>query len=203
MDTSQILLLAGLILIVVIIAVALVWIFYLDGKLRNRPAPQHYTVHLDGAKVFSEEEMAVVGKEAEEDLREIVARSAEQLEASLKATIAGLNTKTEEMATQTLSQEFEKYQASFEALREEMLREFNELQKQLDERRVQLGADMESAVRKDREARMDAFNARLADVVSSYIVETLDKGVDLGAQSAYILHTLEQHKEDIKKDVLS
>jgi hypothetical protein len=190
-------------LIVIVIAVALVWIFYLDGKLRNRPAPQHYTVHLDAAKVFSEEEMAVVGKEASEDMREIVARSAEQLEASLKATIAGLNTKTEEMASQTLSQEFEKYQASFEALREEMIREFSDLQKQLDERRLQLSADLEDAVRKDREARMDSFNGRIADVVSSYIVETLDKGVDLGAQSAYILHTLEQHKEDIKKDVLS
>jgi hypothetical protein len=84
-----------------------------------------------------------------------------------------------------------------------MIREFSDLQKQLDERKVQLGVELEAAVRKDREERMDAFNMRLADVVSSYIVETLDKGVDLGAQSAYILHTLEQHKEDIKKDVLS
>lgn len=203
MDTSQIILFVGLVLLVVIMTSALIWIYYLDGKLRNRPAPQHYSVHLDGAKVFSEDKMALVGEQAEHDLKAVVARSAEQLEASLKVTIAGLNTKTEEMASQTLSQEFEKYQVSFEALREEMIHEFNGLQKELDERRVQLGADLEASVAKDRESRMDSFNERLADVVSSYIVETLDKGVDLGAQSAYILHTLEKHKEDIKKDVLS
>ena len=203
MDTTQIVLLAGLMLIVVIIAAVLIWVYGAEGKSHDKPAQQHYTIHLDGAKVFSEDDMAVVGKQAEKDLREVVTRSAEQLEASLKVTIAGLNTKTEEMASQTLSQEFEKYQASFEALREEMLREFNQLQKQLEDRQLQLTAELEASVRKDREARMDAFNARLADVVSSYIVETLDKGVDLGAQSAYIVHMLDQHKEEIKKDVMS
>ena len=107
------------------------------------------------------------------------------------------------MVTTALAQEFEKYQVSFAALREETIKDFTKLQKELDDDRVRLTEELESLVAKDREARMDAFNTRLGDVVSSYIVETLDKGIDLGAQSSYIMRTLEAHKEDMKKDVLS
>ncbi len=50
---------------------------------------------------------------------------------------------------------------------------------------------------------MDQFNTRLNDVVSSYLTECLGSQVDLGAQSTYIFAALEQHKADIKRDVLS
>lgn len=203
MDTFQILVGAGLLVMAAMSAISLAWAFYLDGKLRNRPSPKHYEVQVQGAEVFSEEDLVTVGAQAREGLSEVVQKSADMLQASLSATISGLNTKAEDMITITLSQEFEKYQASLAALREETIKEFSDLQGQLDERRTQLSAALEAEVAKDREARMELFNARLGDVVSSYIVETLDKGVDLGAQSAYIVRTLETHKEDIKKDVLS
>lgn len=203
MDTFQVLVFASLLVMASISAVSLAWAFYLDGKLRNRPSPKHYDVRIDGTKLFSEEDMAGVGADAKEGLHEAVVQSSELLRSSLATTIKGLTEKTEEMATMTLSQEFEKYQASFGALREETIKEFNNLEKQLEQRRAELTVELEKLVAKDREERVDAFNARIADVVSSYLVEALDKGVDLGAQSKYIVHTLEAHKEDIKKDILS
>lgn len=203
MDTFQVLMFAGLLVLAAVSAASLAWAFYLDGKLRNRPSPKHYDVHVDGTKLFSEDDMAGIGADAREGLHQAVVKSTEQLRASLAATIKGLNEKTEEMATMTLSQEFEKYQASLGALREETINEFNDLQKQLEQRREELTVELEKAVAKDREERVDAFNARINDVVSAYLVEALDKGVDLGAQTKYILYTLEAHKEDIKKDVLS
>lgn len=203
MDTFQVLVFASLLVMAGISAVSLAWAFYLDGKFRNRPSPKHYDVHVDGTKLFSEDEMAGIGSEAREGLQKAVVQSSQLLSSSLATTIKGLNEKTEEMATMTLSQEFEKYQASFGALREETIKEFNDLQKQLDKRRGELMVELENLVAKDREERVDAFNARIADVVSSYLVEALDKGVDLGAQSKYIIYTLEAHKEDIKRDILS
>jgi hypothetical protein len=41
------------------------------------------------------------------------------------------------------------------------------------------------------------------DVVSSYIIESLGNRVDLGAQSAYIFDMLHEHKDEIKRDILS
>lgn len=203
MDTFQVLVFASLLVMASISAISLAWAFYLDGKLRNRPSPKAYDVHVEGTKVFSEEDIAAINADAMTGLHDAVTKSAELLQASLANSVSGLSEKTEEMATLTLSTEFEKYQASMEALREETIKEFNDLQKQLEQRRGQLMAELEGVVAKDRETRVDAFNARIADVVSSYLVEALDKGVDLGAQSKYIIHTLETHKEDIKKDILA
>lgn len=203
MDAFQVLVFASLLAMAGITVISLAWAFYLDGKLRNRPSPKNYDVHVEGTKVFSEQDMAEIGKDARESLNRAVGESTKLLETSLATTISGLTSKTEEMATMTLNTEFEKYHASLEALREETIKEFGHLQSQLDKRREEMTIELEKAVAKDREDRVDAFNARISDVVSSYLVEALDKGVDLGAQSKYIIHTLEANKEEIKKDILS
>lgn len=203
MDTFQVLVFTSLLVMAGISVISLAWAFYLDGKLRSRQVPKNYDVHIEGTKVFSDDDIAAIGLEAKAGLTDVVAKSSELLKESLAKTISGLSSKTEEMATMTLSQEFEQYQASLGALREETIKEFNDLQKQLEERRAELTIDLEKLVAKDRGERLDAFNARIADVVSSYLVEALDKGVDLGAQSKYIVATLEAHKEDIKKDILA
>jgi len=202
-DTLQIVMLAGLILMACISFASLAWASFLDGKYRNRPSPKHYAVHVEGVNVFSEEDIAAAKEEAQAGFRKALTDSVGAIEPALSSSISNISEKAEEMAKITLSQEFEKYQSSFAALREETIKEFGELQKQIDARRDQLVIDMEAQFKKQQAERMDAFNTRIADVVSSYLVEALDKGVDLGAQSKYIIHTLEAHKEDIKKDVLS
>jgi hypothetical protein len=49
----------------------------------------------------------------------------------------------------------------------------------------------------------DKFDAKIGDVVSSYISESLGSGVDLGAQMQFILTSLESHKDEIRKDLLN
>lgn len=203
MDTFQVLVFASLLLMAGISATSLAWAFYLDGKLRNRPSPKHYDVHVEGTKVLSEEDMAGVGADARAGLKDVVVQSSDAFRAALAATVKGLTEKTEEMTTMTLSQELEKYQTSLGTLQEETIKEFNSLQKQLEKRRDELIVELEKSVAKDRAERVEAFNARINDVVSSYLVEALDKGIDLGTQSRYIIATLEAHKEDIKKDILA
>lgn len=202
-DTLQIAILIGLVVMACVSFASIAWAFYLDGKYRNRPAPKHYSVHVEGVNVFSEQDLAAAREEARAGFRKAVAGSVSSVQPALAASISNISAKTEEMAKITLSQEFEKYQSSFAALREETIKEFGELQNQLDKRRDQLVIDMDAQYKKQQEARIDSFNERIAEVVSSYLVEALDKGVDLGAQSKYIIHTLEAHKEDIKKDILS
>lgn len=203
MDVFQVLVFAGLLVMAALGIVSLAWAFYLDGKLKNRAHAKYYDVHVDSAKVFTEEDMNAILGGARHNLEEVVAQSSELFSASLATTIQGITDKTQEMAGMTLTTEFAKYQASLEALREETIQEFSDLQKQLEARRGELTVELEKLVAKDREERVDAFNARIADVVSSYLVEAMDKGIDVGAQSKYIIRTLEAHKEDIKKDILS
>ena len=202
MDSVQTWVIVGVLAMAAITLLVLIWTFFFSGSVK-RPVEKHVEVHVESADLLSKADIASLSRDAKEGLSEAVQLSSESLQEKLTEAIAQLSKKTEEMANLTLSQEFEQYQVSLAALRDETIKDFSELQKQLDDRRNQLLLELESHVAADREKRMDQFNARLGDVVSSYLVETLDKGVDLGAQSAYIVRTLESHKEDIKKDVLT
>lgn len=200
---SQIWVLASLLVMGAVSIISLVWAFYLGGKLQGRPSPKHYEVRVEGAKVFSDTEIAAISQQAQAGLQEVIGESSKLLRSALAVTINSLTGRTQEMATTMLSEELKKYQTDLASLRKDTIEEFNTLQKQMEQRSTELSAELEQLVAKDRQERMEAFNARIADVVSSYLVEALDKGIDLGAQSKYIVHTLETHKEDIKKDILA
>ena len=107
------------------------------------------------------------------------------------------------MANNTLSGEFEKYQVSLQALRDQSIAEFSKLQKELDTRRTQLTEHLDKVIQTEGEKRLGALDSRMNDVISSYLIESLGNQVDLGAQSAYIFETLEKHQDEIKKDILS
>lgn len=202
MDTSQVLTI--MLLCMAFIAIASIsWAFYLDGKYRNRPSPRHYSVRVEGTKVFSEQDIVAARDEARQGLHKAVVESSNLMRSMLAVSAKGISGKADEMATNMLRKEFEIYQTSLSALREQTIKEYSALQKELDVKRAQLITEMDEQFKKNEAVRMEAFNARIADVVSSYLTEALENGIDLGAQSKYIIHTLEAQKEEIKKDVLS
>lgn len=123
------------------------------------------------------------------------------MQAQLTATIGKIAEHIDEMTNTTLNQEFEKYQVSLQALREQSITEFSKMQKELDERRVRLIEALEKEAQAEIGRRVDQFNSRLNDVVSNYLAESLGNDVDLGSQMVHILQTLQQHKEDIKRDI--
>jgi hypothetical protein len=61
---------------------------------------------------------------------------------------------------------------------------------------------MEAELASEKKLLADKFDAKMGDVVASYISESLGSGVDLGAQMQFILQSLEAHKADIRKDLV-
>jgi hypothetical protein len=45
------------------------------------------------------------------------------------------------------------------------------------------------------------MDTKLADAVTSFLMETLQHNVDLGAQSAYLTAMLDEHKDELVKGV--
>jgi hypothetical protein len=201
-DSFQLLVLVGLVVVIIIGAASLIWAFYLDEKLQQKPGSKNYKVKVEGTQVFSDQEMAMIGQKAQADLEAAVAQSSEDLRTMLDVTMKGMNTKVKVMIAETLSKEFQLYHRSLADIREKTLTEFTHLKKQLDSEKQQLLTEFESTIKQEQAAQMDAFNNRLDDVVSSYIAESLEHNVDLGSQMKYILASLESKKDDIKKDVL-
>ncbi len=202
MDTLQIVLVAGLVVMALVNALSLIWASYLDHKLRQKPVPKVYDVHVDGTKLFSEQDWAQVNKITREELQKAAAEAAGQLQQSLDNAVTALSAHMTELANNSISPEFEKYQVSLEALREQSIGTFTKLQLELDKRRDQLIAELEKDMLEEKEKRIALFNRRMNDVVSSYLAESLGTNVDLGAQTNYILQSLQQHRDDIKRDIL-
>lgn len=203
MDSTQFLLVAGLIVMALVNAATLFWAMYLDRRLRGRPVPKHYDVHVEGTKVFNEADLTEVQKRADAQLMHAIEIASQRLEQSVNAGVDQLAAHVNDVASDSIRQEFDKYQASLRALNNQTVEQFAQIQTDLQKQRAELLQQLQTEVAKERERRLANFDERINDVVSSYLAETLGARVDLGAQSAYIFEQLEKHKEDIKRDILT
>ena len=203
MDSTQLILVAGLIVMALVNAATLFWAMYLDRRLRGRPVPKHYDVHVEGTKVFNETDFSEVQKRADAQLLHAVDLASQRLEKSVSDGVDKLAAHVNDVAADSVAQEFDKYQASLRALNNQTVEQFAKIQTDLETQRAELLKQLQQEVLLERERRLAKFNERINNVVSSYLSETLGNRVDLGAQMPYIFEQLEKHKDDIKRDILT
>lgn len=203
MESIQIVLIIGLVLMGLINAASLIWAFYLDHRLRQKPVPKVYETHIDSAKVFKESDIQAIENIARGQLEQVMQDASVTLQKAIDDAVGKLATHASELGTHTLDKTFDKYQADLQSLRDQSVQDFAKMQAELNDRRTQLLQQIDQKVVEQYRKRLDEFDTRLADVVSGYLVESLGNNVDLGAQRAYIIRMLEQHKDDIKKDMLA
>lgn len=203
MDSLQLILILGLVVMAVINALCLIWAIHLNGQLHRRPSPKVYEVKVDAAQVLADVDMSEIEKIAKQQLSHVANDAGARFKESLDNAVDQLSVRITDMAGTSLSGEFEKYQISLQALRDQSIQEFSKLQKELDDRRTQLTEHLDRVIQTEGEKRLGALDTRMNDIISSYLVESLGAQVDLGAQSAYIFETLEEHKGEIKRDILA
>jgi predicted HicB family RNase H-like nuclease len=191
------------VLLVLINLAALTWASFQDRKARAKPQPKIYEIHLEGTKVFSDVDLAEIQKAAKEQLHSAAEDAAQRLQKSLNNSVDQVAAYINDRLSTDLIAEFEKYQVSLGALRDQTIEQFSKIQSELDHRRLELIEHVDRQVAAEQEKRLAHFNERINDVVTSYITESLGSNVDLGAQTDYILQALEANKEQIKKDILS
>ena len=205
LDAVQLLLVAGVVVVMLTNIALVAWVpAYLEKRIRQRQltTSNNYDVHVEGAQLLSEMDMDLVSKELHKQLTMVGEKAAKRLQESLNNTVDRLASALDEQTGSQLSQEFEKYEVSLQALRDQSIAEFDKLQKELSARKAELLQHMEDQLAEEKTKRVAALNDQIGDVVASYLVETLGDQVDLGAQSTYIFAALEQHKDDIKRDIL-
>ncbi len=206
MDLLQFILITGIVVVMLVNISLLAWVpAYLERQLNKRQltTSKSYDVRIEDAKLLDEIDVDEVNKQLHKQLTKVAENTAKRLEESLNNTVDRIASNIDEQTSVQLSQEFEKYEVSLQALRDQSIIEFGKLQKELDKRRGELLDQLDRDIVKEREKRIDAINLRIGDIVAAYIAETLGDQVDLGAQTNYLFAALEQHKDDIKKDMLA
>lgn len=189
--------------LIVVALIVLAFFFKAFFYKNDAKSTKVYQVTVDAEKILPQIDTAEIEKQTMEQLQKSTQQGAEKIQTAINGAISRIAEHVEEMTNTTLNAEFQKYQLSLQALREQSILEFSKLQKELDTQREQMVGQLQKQVLAEHEKRVDALNAKINDVVSSYVVESLGSNVDLNAQIGLILQNLENHKQDIKKDILA
>ena len=121
----------------------------------------------------------------------------------LKGTSQKLSEQVSRLTTTVIEEELEAYQKTLEEVRKAATQAMDQIHEAVEHQRVELRQGMEAELEAEKKVLTDKFDAKMGDVVASYMAEALGSGVDLGSQMQFILKSLESHKEEIRKDLLN
>ncbi|OYX53408.1 hypothetical protein B7Y92_03150, partial [Candidatus Saccharibacteria bacterium 32-50-13] len=127
-------------------------------------------------------------------------------------TIDRLDSRVSKLGDEIIEAEMKRYRESLETIKlqtEKMLIEAQSAvsthQAQLDEQFAKAQQEMVDKLRADieseKERTMADIDTKMNDAVISFLLETMQHNVDLGAQTDYILSVLEANKADIIGEV--
>jgi F0F1-type ATP synthase membrane subunit b/b' len=153
-------------------------------------------------------------KASELKLQTILDRAGDQLERSLHETTSRLDRQLERLGSKIISDEMARYnkaldelqthtQLSISGAQNEITQHQEDLKEKLTQRQAELEAQLAEEMALKKEQLTSELDTKLADAVASFLLETLQHDVDLGAQSAYLTKMLEEHKDEITKGVKS
>jgi Skp family chaperone for outer membrane proteins len=153
-------------------------------------------------------------KASEDKLQAVLDHSADQLERNLQETTGRLDRQLERLGSKIISDEMARYnkalddlqahtQLSISGAQTEITKHQEDLKAKLAERQTELETQLEEEMAAKKEQLLQELDTKLADAVTSFLIETLGHEVDLGAQSAYLTKMLEDHKDEIVKGIKS
>lgn len=138
--------------------------------------------------------------------------SIEELQHDLQKTTTQLTGQLEKLGNDIVSDEMKRYKATLDQLREQtettlasaqlkIASHQGDLDAKLAEQRAALEAKLTEEMAVEKERLIAQLDTRLADAVASFLTETLQHNVDLGAQTDYLTAMLNEHKDDFKREV--
>jgi len=206
----QAFLIINILIIGILIAIA---IRHLLAHLRPQPE-EHRLAHSNENSIkLPKEVKEKLLKTAQINFQTVLDHSASELQRDLKITATQVNHRLEKLSQQMINDEMKLYHTSLEELRQQAEANIKaaqveidnhqaELKSQLATKQAELEAEMRQEVAAEKQSLLEQIDTKLADAVMALLTETLGHNVDLGAQNAYLIATLEEHKKDLKKGLI-
>lgn len=150
--------------------------------------------------------------EAEAKFRKQVDDSTAVLQKDIEKTAVDLSAQMTRIGGEIIATEMKRYRESLESLRKQTEATISQAQtgvaehqtdisKRLEELRAQSEDKVKQELAAEKEHLAQQIDTKLADAVSSFLVETLQHNVDLGAQADYMVAMLDEHKEELAKEI--
>lgn len=216
----------AIVLTTVVVINLILWLVALSEHAKNRKN----TAHIVAAKTPADDVLdpgvqEEIQKLAKTKLEESVDRTAKKLAGDLTATSSKLTGDVQAAATkltqslnaaadsvgnsmtsmtdQMLEDELAAYRSLLGDARNQMKENLASVHEAMEAQRTKAEEEVRAEIREEKAELMGKFDNKLAEVLAAYLVESLGQNVDLGAQTKYIFNMLNEHKKQLKEDILS
>ena len=140
-------------------------------------------------------------EDAKKDFERVLRQSAAELQADLQSTAEEIKQQVEKLGTDTVAKELEEYRAKIAELQQQTEATIGGMHQEITNHQEDLKAKMTEEIDAEKQRMIQQMDTKLADAITSFLTETLQHDVDLGAQAEYLTKTLEEHKAELTKGV--
>lgn len=197
-----------------------VFIIGVVASIAVRHAYAHFRPHPEDKKAQQAEQAphlpAAVKEqlllEAKQKFQAAISHATKELEIDLQKSTEQVAKQLDTLASDIIKTELDRYKATLETLRTqteaslasataEVATHQTDIHADLAKQKTELVAKMHDEIAAEKQTLIAQIDTKLADAVTSFLVETLGHNVDLGAQSDYLISVLDEHKAEFTKRV--
>jgi hypothetical protein len=140
-------------------------------------------------------------EDAQKDFERVLRRSAVELQNDLGSSSENIKKQLDKFSNETIKQELQNYRAKIAELEKQTEAVIGGMHQEIATHQADLKAKVTEEVEAEKQRMLQQIDTKLADAVASFLSETLQHNVDLGAQSGYLMSVLEEHKSELAKEV--
>lgn len=142
-----------------------------------------------------------LAKESEAKFQDALNHSAAQLQTSLGSTASQLDQLLKQLGAEIVGNELERYRAELTQLRKQAQTDMGSIKTEVEAHKAELETQLQQELAAEKQRLVQQLDTKLADAVGSFLLETLQHNIDLGAQETYLKSMLEEHKADFIQEV--
>lgn len=159
------------------------------------------SVKQDVEHIFNEEFREELRNRGRLHFEKILGENAMFLQQDLRLTTSQLNDYMKDQITKDLKEAFSNYENAISDAKQLAVESIEKTKATIDEQRQILTKELEDEVTKEKQQRLQRFDANMADIVNHYVLAAIGSQIDLNDQLEYILGELETNKKAILEDI--
>lgn len=178
------------------IAVQHAFAHYRPQKIEEKKVP---TAALDRTARLPIEVREQLLADAHKKYQLMLDRAGNELEKDLASTSGMLTDQLKRIGAKIVNDELEQYKGTLRDMHVQADDAINGGRKDIVAYQQEMRAKLAAEVAVEKERLVGLIDTSLGDAVTSFLIETLQHDVDLGAQAPYLTSMLDAHKDEFKK----
>lgn len=139
--------------------------------------------------------------EIKDKFQNLLARSLKDLEGQLSGIAQGFNEEAKRMVHSALQQEITGFQQAVANARRDTIQSLSKIYKEIEENKKQMQDEAMRETEEYKKRLLENIDQRMNDIITGFLLDNLGESLDLDSQRDYIFAMLEEHKEELKKEI--